>query len=485
MTVSHIVCVAPCPMNKDTVTIHLNTGGIINNETTVYGQIILETVGSPDACTLSVEMIVSNGGVLLTNIDTVSTGVISLVVANNGQFGLGGAGGQRCVRMDYFCTGDCDTVDSIPGNTEYYLYDGSIIVGGIVNGDTILSNQIYSQGFGQESSIYPLTPPTPPTVNGVVQYWRSGILTNHDTTIGMEISYCAPQITAQWGTQAGKTWHADQQFITREFKVWSMDGQPHEGIVAGEVIDWDIPSDSGVSNDVGIDAIRRVLYSSGGDYFLDSEFECQSNSSRYGGMAFGYFKHYNSALKKWSIVDSLGYGGYHAKNSDFAGWDDNELYAKMGSSLGYVPIPQHPPPEPPTDYHSVLTYKFDQDLSYNDLLPNDSFCFYAVLATVRGDLSGPARILQLADRGRNFTHYFGCCRDKRGDLDGNGADCNILDLNFQVNSLFRSGTKPTCLGEADVNSDGSPGDILDLNFMVNRIFREGAEPRSCGTPPTN
>jgi len=81
--------------------------------------------------------------------------------------------------------------------------------------------------------------------------------------------------------------------------------------------------------------------------------------------------------------------------------------------------------------------------------------------------------------------HIGCCRDNRGDLNGDGSDCNILDLTFSVYYIFRSGMTPTCLGEADINADGSPCDILDLTFMVDRIFRGGISPYSCGEAPCN
>lgn len=61
------------------------------------------------------------------NYDTITTGVISLAVAVNGKFGGGDSAGVSGVRMDYFSdTLECDTVDSIPGDTRKYMYDGSV-----------------------------------------------------------------------------------------------------------------------------------------------------------------------------------------------------------------------------------------------------------------------------------------------------------------------------------------------------------------------
>ena len=72
-----------------------------------------------------------------------------------------------------------------------------------------------------------------------------------------------------------------------------------------------------------------------------------------------------------------------------------------------------------------------------------------------------------------------CCIGIRGDVNSDGADADILDLNYLVNRIFRGGPKPRCPKEADVNSNGMSADIVDLNFLVNRIFRIGPPPGPC------
>lgn len=79
---------------------------------------------------------------------------------------------------------------------------------------------------------------------------------------------------------------------------------------------------------------------------------------------------------------------------------------------------------------------------------------------------------------QNFVDI--CCLENRGNIDGDPNDlCNILDLSFLINRLFRGGPYPVCPSEADLNGDGISGSVFDLNYLVSKIFRGGPEPVSC------
>ncbi|MCH9025125.1 MAG: hypothetical protein IH931_07305, partial [candidate division Zixibacteria bacterium] len=479
---------------RDTVTIHLNVGGIISGAvgglTVVEGRLILEAGDGFLSDTLSVTPIVGPIDIRYF-VDTVSTGVVSLAVGQNTRFGLGGEAGVAGVRMDYFNDpNECDKVDSIPGNTEVYIYDGSMIFGNIVDGDTILSNSIFGQGPGQPNSIYALSFPEIDTSGEVFDYYRIPLLSNADTTIGASLTYYAPKVTTTYGTQVNKTWHADQQFITKEFKIWAIDSVVHEGMVVGEVIDWDIPADMRDSGGTSSDNFRafnsslNLLYCYGAEYNNDDSVECQDNDLRYGGMAFGYTKQYFADSNRWLLTNSEPYGGYIEANARYvySGWDDNELYANMEAAVGIGWSGPTHPESLGTDLHSVLTYTFG-----HDLMPGDTLAFYSVIATVLNndtELRGSVlRIEQLAEKGRNFMTYFGCCHGLRGDFNSDGVYGNILDLTYSVDRIFRGGNQALCLGEGDINADGSPSDILDLIFLVDYIFRGGVAPYNCSDAP--
>ncbi|HEX2897777.1 MAG TPA: hypothetical protein VHP63_06990, partial [candidate division Zixibacteria bacterium] len=78
-----------------------------------------------------------------------------------------------------------------------------------------------------------------------------------------------------------------------------------------------------------------------------------------------------------------------------------------------------------------------------------------------------------------FEIHADCCQGITGDLNGDGNDGNVLDLNFLVNKIFRAGPPPPCALEADLNGDGTSGNVADLNYLVNWVYRGGPDGVSC------
>jgi len=72
-----------------------------------------------------------------------------------------------------------------------------------------------------------------------------------------------------------------------------------------------------------------------------------------------------------------------------------------------------------------------------------------------------------------------CCQGIRGDVNGDGTNSNVLDLNYLVNRIFRAGPLPPCALEADLNGDGTSGNITDLNYLVNFLYRGGPAGVAC------
>ncbi|MGH8015523.1 MAG: hypothetical protein ACREBV_04985, partial [Candidatus Zixiibacteriota bacterium] len=164
--------------------------------------------------------------------DTITTEILSLAVGSNGRFGGADSAGVTGVRMDFFnFAAECDTVDSIFGDTRKYLFDGSLIVGSVFANDTILSNAIYGGGVDASSIIYTLSAASGPILDGEIETWTSGKLTNFDSSLAFRIKYYAPRSTVTYDFGTGKIWYEDQQFITKELKIWSNDSLDHDSLV--------------------------------------------------------------------------------------------------------------------------------------------------------------------------------------------------------------------------------------------------------------
>lgn len=72
-----------------------------------------------------------------------------------------------------------------------------------------------------------------------------------------------------------------------------------------------------------------------------------------------------------------------------------------------------------------------------------------------------------------------CCQGVRGDVNGDGVEGNVLDLNYLINRIFRAGPLPPCALEADLNGDGVSGNVTDLNYLINHIYRGGPAGVAC------
>ena len=78
-----------------------------------------------------------------------------------------------------------------------------------------------------------------------------------------------------------------------------------------------------------------------------------------------------------------------------------------------------------------------------------------------------------------------CCKDIRGNIDGDPADIvDISDLVFLVDFMFSGGAEPTCWKEANIDGDligdvFKQVDIADLVYLVDYMFNGAAAPPAC------
>jgi len=106
--------------------------------------------------------------------------------------------------------------------------------------------------------------------------------------------------------------------------------------------------------------------------------------------------------------------------------------------------------------------------------PNDTQQIIIKLGVGQGD-DAISSVTKL----REVLNFDPCCIGIRGDIDGDGDDNSVIDLNYLVDFMFRGGPAPPCPVEADLNFDGLSATILDLTFIIDDIYRGGPSPGGC------
>ncbi|MFH1687730.1 MAG: hypothetical protein ABIE70_09440 [bacterium] len=453
-------------------TVHLNTDGILVGGgcgTESRGRIIVEGNfdNSPDTMEISIWW---GTGPIAHDRDTLyaddgsKAPALALSLSWEGNTGNQGVGK---VNLDYFNYGDCDVYDEqteddpYPGDASVYLYEGSPIV--MCEGpDSIMAYYSMFDHNWMTGGFFPTgaVADTLPDWLGVdagdwlladQAYTR---FYTRDTAVCVEKVILAPRI-------------ADPQFMLQATRFTSGDGLAHEGLVLGEAIDWDIPSDSAAWNSSGFDFGRGLMYQRGVEY--DEDPECQDNDLRYGGIA------YFAGCDGYRDIDHF-YGVYTMDNSTqvypLGHFFEDSLWHYMYQNSGFALSDSTA-----ADLHMVMTYGVDETIG-----PDDELIFYTLLVTGK---DGEADFMDAVDRGRDWAEELlpagipECCTDVPGDFDLNGTGPDIADLVYMVNVMFGSLPWPECWYVLDVNCSGTV-DIADLVYIVNYMFNGGPPPFPCG-----
>ena len=270
--------------------------------------------------------------------------------------------------------------------------------------------------------------------------YQTGTIVSHDSTIALQKFDFASA-------------HPDScDFIIQALRVWSYDGQPHTGITVGEIIDWDIPSDSNHAiNLSGSNESLKLIYLQGNellDTLGDGTIQCQDNDTRFGGMSF-IESYLNDELYK-----SLPYSAYvsvnEATNKSSVTLQNNEEFQFMNQS-GYNNFTQAQ-----EDYH--LGFCFESSI---DIGIEDEYIAFIILASVQNGTE--VDLTNVIDKARawydnnnlmetiplilNNEICTGCCQ-LRGNIDGDPIpSLDIADIVYFVEYQFDQppGPPPACL----------------------------------------
>ena len=394
--------------------------------------------------------------------DTISTGCLSLTVSTNGNMGNLGRGK---VNMDYWAI-DCDTLPEIPGLTEYYLYDGSPVITWVKREttDTVGSLAVFDEDYLSGNGFRQVGAHTPVVDMGTHYEFNTGVFVTNDSSIALEKTWFAPK-----GTDC---------FLVQRLKVYSYDENHQYDLSIGEIIDWDIPSDSGVKNACGYDAGRNLIYQVGAEYDQDDN-ECLDNSQRCGGIAFleWFYRDYEWLDK---TPDTMYF--YTALATAYDG-GVAELQSKIDAASAW--------------YNSNITTSLDlYTVSGTDFVGAAALDFYTESPSQTGlevgDVYYGMNTRHLVDRYYCFTDSLtdlftvmtfvndveltgvDCCNGHRGNANNDPSDkAGISDVSYLLTWLFGmpSGPAPACPEEANANGDiDEKVNISDVTYLIAYLF---------------
>jgi hypothetical protein len=323
----------------------------------------------------------------------------------------------------------------------------------------------------------------------------TGKFVNRDTTIGMERVFYAPRSSSPTT--------ATIDFVVSLTKFYSADGQAHNHVTVGNVMDWNVPSDSANINRSAISP-SGFVYIQGTDTVGASH--CQSNTGRFATEAFatGY------TAAEYNVYECAGdrndWYGVNAVSQHII--NDTTHYRN-----GTVLIPAQPNPQvwweecgvpglnandQSQDLAVLMTYKQDFNLTASDTL-----FVWTVLTTVReGTLSDlEAQVVYgkrwIEEVVRQCWNMGGCCDSgiKRvGDANWDwNPEPTIGDISVMIDAKFITGAciccgpshNIVCLASADINQSGGVNPtcdditISDIAILIDYLFITGS---SLGLP---
>jgi|GEM_PF-1035777 len=414
---------------------------------------------------------------------------IALAVGNMGEIGWG-TGTSGSVNLDYVeSETECGprTTDAI------YLRSGSpfTILADDAAGTNAVLSQVYSDADQADGTGFDPVPDKGSmtgglTASGEYDSVYTGKFVNRDTSIAMERVFYGPR---------PQTAHPEDEiidFVVMHTKVYSADGQSHDHVTLGNVIDWDVPSEKRSINTSGV-STDNFLYVQGTD--TTGYLSCQSHTWRFATEAFAGAYTSAELLSDSCANDPKAYDGAAALPQPLL---EDTTHYRDGTPL------EPPQPNPlvwweetsqpgltpdPTEMDQAvwLTYEHDYGLSADDTLH-----YWTVLTTVRDAWRG--RLSELVEQVKYARCWYienlrgckcGCCEGRVGDAKGDGSDePTISDISVMIDAKFISGTcegKIPCLAEGDTNQSGGSDPtcndvtISDISILIDYLFITGPD----------
>ncbi len=452
--------------SRDSMRVTLNVGGMIAaGPTVLFGHITIPYSTPAAVLTFPISFTVADT-IAYTVWDSISTGCVDLIVGTDGNMGNNY---QGKFNMDYAGNvNECDTGINSRGDAEIYIGDGSPIIIRKPNSTTYRGSwSAYSSGFQTANGFKPMTgagyAPHGFVSTSSYDMFNSGTFVTVDSLVKVEKTWWAPK-------------HVDScNFILQRMRVFPATiGSSVTNLQIGEIIDLDIPTDSGTSNNAsGSDPARRMIWARGFNS-TDTVTDCADNSKRYGGVAL-----LNWFMKNKSCYDSL-YGASTIANDAYIyGGVLADSMSRLMHVSGYSAEPRT------TDISALLTVK-DGASGYT-LPANDTLTIFTALATVRTAATTSAGLDSLKkaiDKAKDFMKKTvkvcaSCCSGVTGNVDMTGI-VDLSDLSALVSYLTGGGYVLPCQPEANVDNTGIV-DLSDLSALVSYLTGGGYVLPNCAS----
>lgn len=378
-------------------------------------------------------------------------------IFNTGQLG----GKTPNASLDFI--DDCDTFNAYT-DASTYLYDGTPIVARIdANGDTLVFNS-YSKLFTDFDAMRPMSSLTVDVAGPDYSYATSEFITG-DSAIGFIVEYFVPK-------------NVDScDFIIKRLRWFNRGSTTLSGVLVGEFLDWDVPSDSGSNNGSAFDVSRNLMYQFGGEYGQDDVTEAlcaQESNDRFGGVAM-YLG--GNAPKNARTLDNSTFVYTVSSPHLDPPLSYEAMYEEMEKD-GYVPFLSPDPDSEFTDLSTLMTF------GEYDLLVGDTTCVVLILATTKTGLDD---LKSSIDKGNAYIadHSLDCPQSACDCWPGNAnadANANVGDAVYLINFVFKGGPNPTpydvCSGDANGDCSSNVGDAV---YLINFVFKGGPLPVDCST----
>jgi len=366
------------------------------------------------------------------------------------------------MNFEYSPGPECDTCRLSDNNhAEIYLYDASPFVLRDDGGENVVSAYIHDMNWLSDDGFRPIEGIPDTEYDDKYDIVKTGKYVTADSAIGMECHYYVPLDSDTCG------------FILQKLIFTNNTNSYLYDVYFGNVIDWNVPSDSGNRNSSGFDIDRNSMFQSGfeasqADTFCGNSMngnDCTDSDLRFGGVSYQSGTWYHSGgLTNANAIQGM---FTHMVPEYIPGGhiDPDLLYDKLSTFSGYESWEGTVVTGPESLYQDIATF---MSFGEYDLGANDSLIFNSIFAVeYDGGLSG---FQEKIDAAVEYGGVDYVCGDANGDM-----GVSVFDAIFLINYLRKGGPAPDPLLSGDV--DGYSGITMnDVEHLIFFIFTAGPDP---------